>query len=289
MDTFAAMALATEEPTEALLLQKPYSRNQSIFTPVMWRNIICQSIFQFVLFNFFLFSIRFFPTDTYDFINRAQSSDDCAWFEQMQAKYPHKANNGKFYSEIYQCNYIINDMEPLEFTYQLNGVEQTIPADDRLTGNADVLRNPGLCRHYAFLFNLYVFLQIFNEINAKKLLPSEVNVLAGLFNNWYFITILLLSFGVQIALVQISGVAHIMKMKTLTFGQLMLTVAIGASSIVWGFIIRLLPLRWFGNLKIQEEPQTDEQESRSIKATLRKSRRQNTRQLSRTTKEFNES
>jgi len=83
MDTFAAMALATEEPTEALLLQKPYSRNQSIFTPVMWRNIICQSIFQFVLFNFFLFSVRFYPTDTYDFIDRAQSSDDCAWFEQM--------------------------------------------------------------------------------------------------------------------------------------------------------------------------------------------------------------
>jgi magnesium-transporting ATPase (P-type) len=45
MDTFAAMALATEAPTEDLLLQKPYSRSDSIFTPVMFRNIIGQAIY----------------------------------------------------------------------------------------------------------------------------------------------------------------------------------------------------------------------------------------------------
>lgn len=40
MDTFAALALATEDPHPRLLEQKPYSRNESIITPVMWRNII---------------------------------------------------------------------------------------------------------------------------------------------------------------------------------------------------------------------------------------------------------
>lgn len=40
MDTFAALALATEEPSVRLLDQKPYTRTESIFTPVMWRNII---------------------------------------------------------------------------------------------------------------------------------------------------------------------------------------------------------------------------------------------------------
>ena len=40
MDTFAALALATEPPTMALLEQKPYSRADSIITNVMWRNII---------------------------------------------------------------------------------------------------------------------------------------------------------------------------------------------------------------------------------------------------------
>jgi magnesium-transporting ATPase (P-type) len=45
MDTFAALALATEPPSEALLLQPPYSRTELIVTPVMWRNIVGQSFY----------------------------------------------------------------------------------------------------------------------------------------------------------------------------------------------------------------------------------------------------
>jgi magnesium-transporting ATPase (P-type) len=45
MDTFAALALATEPPSEDLLNDKPHSKKDSIVTSVMWRNIIGQSIF----------------------------------------------------------------------------------------------------------------------------------------------------------------------------------------------------------------------------------------------------
>lgn len=58
-----------------------------------------------------------------------------------------------------------------------------------------------MSRHYAFLFNTYVYLQIFNEINAKKLLPSENNVFAGLFNNTFFMSILAISCAVQVTIV----------------------------------------------------------------------------------------
>lgn len=50
MDTFAALALATEPPTMALLDLKPYSRAESIITPVMWRNILGQVVYQLVIF-----------------------------------------------------------------------------------------------------------------------------------------------------------------------------------------------------------------------------------------------
>lgn len=40
MDTCAALALATEPPSDDLLDQPPYSRNELIVTPVMWRNIV---------------------------------------------------------------------------------------------------------------------------------------------------------------------------------------------------------------------------------------------------------
>jgi P-type Ca2+ transporter type 2B len=40
MDTLAALALATEPPSEELLNDKPYTRNELIVTSIMWRNIV---------------------------------------------------------------------------------------------------------------------------------------------------------------------------------------------------------------------------------------------------------
>ena len=40
MDTFASLALATEPPGARLLENPPYSRNESMVTLSMWKNII---------------------------------------------------------------------------------------------------------------------------------------------------------------------------------------------------------------------------------------------------------
>ena len=40
MDTFAALALATEPPKEEIIKGKPYPKNDNIITAVMWRNIL---------------------------------------------------------------------------------------------------------------------------------------------------------------------------------------------------------------------------------------------------------
>jgi Ca2+-transporting ATPase len=45
MDTFAALALATEPPKADIIKGKPYPKNDSIVTPVMWRNVLGQSFF----------------------------------------------------------------------------------------------------------------------------------------------------------------------------------------------------------------------------------------------------
>lgn len=45
MDSMAALALATEPPAPELLSERPYSKTENIVTPIMWRNIIGQSLF----------------------------------------------------------------------------------------------------------------------------------------------------------------------------------------------------------------------------------------------------
>lgn len=49
MDTFAALALATEPPIPELLNRKPYGRTESLITKKMWVSIIGQSIYQLAI------------------------------------------------------------------------------------------------------------------------------------------------------------------------------------------------------------------------------------------------
>lgn len=49
MDTFAALALATEPPEEDVLTRPPYHKDAAIVTDVMWRNVFGHSIYQIIV------------------------------------------------------------------------------------------------------------------------------------------------------------------------------------------------------------------------------------------------
>eukprot|EP00005_Dracoamoeba_jomungandri_P005509 CAMPEP_0174260700 /NCGR_PEP_ID=MMETSP0439-20130205/10309_1 /TAXON_ID=0 /ORGANISM="Stereomyxa ramosa, Strain Chinc5" /LENGTH=977 /DNA_ID=CAMNT_0015345003 /DNA_START=56 /DNA_END=2989 /DNA_ORIENTATION=+ len=53
MDTMAALALATEAPTEELLTRKPYGKDDPLITRTMWKKILGQAAYQLVV-NFFI-------------------------------------------------------------------------------------------------------------------------------------------------------------------------------------------------------------------------------------------
>lgn len=49
MDTFGALALATEKPDDKILKIKPIDQSESLVSPVMWRNIVGGSIYQVIV------------------------------------------------------------------------------------------------------------------------------------------------------------------------------------------------------------------------------------------------
>jgi hypothetical protein len=49
MDTFAALALATEPPDEDILDRAPYHKDAPIVTDVMWRNVHGHAIYQIIV------------------------------------------------------------------------------------------------------------------------------------------------------------------------------------------------------------------------------------------------
>ena len=147
MDTFAALALATEPPSESLLTEKPYERNEQIVTAVMWRNIIGQGLYQATVLVTLLFA-------GFNIFGLTEHPD----------------------------KYIETKI----------GDDTIFTPTDRLT-------------LYTIIFHTFVFMQVFNEINARKLGVYEYNVFAGFFNNWLFLLVIILTIIVQCLMVTYGG------------------------------------------------------------------------------------
>ncbi|XP_033017831.1 plasma membrane calcium-transporting ATPase 1 isoform X4 [Lacerta agilis] len=169
MDTLASLALATEPPTEALLLRKPYGRNKPLISRTMMKNILGHACYQLVV----VFTLLFAGEKIFDI------------------------DSGR---------------------------------------NAPLHAPPS--EHYTIVFNTFVMMQLFNEINARKI-HGERNVFEGIFNNVIFCTIVLGTFIVQIVIVQFGGKPF--SCSELTVEQWLWSIFLGMGTLLWGQLISTIP------------------------------------------------
>lgn len=87
-------------------------------------------------------------------------------------------------------------------------------------------------------FNIFVFLQIFNEINSRKLYSSQINVFSNFFNNFMFLFVIILTFVLQLALVQYAG--KYLKIVPLTLHEHLVCIGLGSLSLVVCFLSKLI-------------------------------------------------
>ncbi|CAK4641525.1 unnamed protein product [Aphanomyces euteiches] len=95
-------------------------------------------------------------------------------------------------------------------------------------------RNPP-SQHFTIVFNTFVFLQLFNELNARKI-HDEMNIFQGLWGNHMFLGISIFQVGAQAIICQLGGRAFGCKM--LTTAQFFICVGLGALSLPMGFVLR---------------------------------------------------
>nr|XP_020633107.1 plasma membrane calcium-transporting ATPase 1 isoform X1 [Pogona vitticeps]XP_020633114.1 plasma membrane calcium-transporting ATPase 1 isoform X1 [Pogona vitticeps]XP_020633121.1 plasma membrane calcium-transporting ATPase 1 isoform X1 [Pogona vitticeps] len=169
MDTLASLALATEPPTESLLLRKPYGRNKPLISRTMMKNILGHAFYQLVV----VFTLLFAGEKIFDI------------------------DSGR---------------------------------------NAPLHAPPS--EHYTIVFNTFVMMQLFNEINARKI-HGERNVFEGIFNNAIFCTIVLGTFIVQIIIVQFGGKPF--SCSELTIEQWLWSIFLGMGTLLWGQLISTIP------------------------------------------------
>jgi Ca2+-transporting ATPase len=96
------------------------------------------------------------------------------------------------------------------------------------------------------VFNTFVFLQIFNEVNCRRL-DNRLNVFSGVLKNNYFMAIFVIMVVFQIVIVEWGGEAF--KTEKIDRAQWAICVILGFLSLPFGVIIRLIPDELFGGLK----------------------------------------
>ncbi|KAE9968546.1 hypothetical protein BLS_009228 [Venturia inaequalis] len=159
MDTFAALALATDPPSGSLLDRKPEPKHHALITLTMWKMIISQSLIQLIVTFLLYFGGR-------------------GWLG-----YPEKQQS-------------------------------------------------------TLVFNVFVWMQIFNAINSRKI-DNTKNIFEGFWRNYLFMGIMLIMIGGQTIIVFVGGAAFVV--EPLNGVQWAISIGLGLLSLPVGFLTRMIP------------------------------------------------
>jgi Ca2+-transporting ATPase len=159
MDTFAALALATDPPSGSLLDRKPEPKHHPLITLTMWKMIVGQSIFQLIV----TFVLYF-------------AGPSWLKYDPVQQK--------------------------------------------------------------TLVFNVFVWMQIFNAINSRRI-DNSFNIFEGFWRNYLFMGIMLIMIGGQVLIVFVGGAAFVV--KPLNGVQWGISIVLGLLSLPIGVLVRCVP------------------------------------------------
>ncbi|KAL2869448.1 putative calcium transporting ATPase (Pmc1) [Aspergillus lucknowensis] len=172
MDTFAALALATDPPTADILKRPPTPRHAPLFTVTMWKMILGQSIYKL----------------TICFV-------------------------------LYFAGHSILNLDK-------NSPRETLTRD-------------------TIIFNTFVWMQIFNEFNCRRL-DNRFNIFEGILKNRWFFFINMLMVGGQILIIFIGGAAF--GVSRLNGWQWGVCLGFAVLCIPWAAVLKVVPDRYVGVL-----------------------------------------
>lgn len=94
------------------------------------------------------------------------------------------------------------------------------------------------------IFNTFVWMQIFNEFNSRRL-DNKFNIFEGIHRNQFFIFINFLMVGLQVVIICFGAQAFQITPGGLDGNQWAISVIIAMVSLPWAVVIRLFPDAWF--------------------------------------------
>lgn len=275
-DTMGALALATEDPNPELLLMKPYGRNENLITRIMWKHILVQGGYQIFWMFFILYgATKLLDDPKYD--GRYDIEKEFSyWARECPADLTEAGIPGNS-TVAYVCN-IMNvcgfpyqngddsKNSPacnLYRDYWSTVTPPRVPSDPRAAmcwgtdaecdlfqayksaedtmkekyqEHSDLEYRPAL----SVLFNTFIFCQIFNEINARRI-NDEYTIFHGLFSNPIFVGVIIITIGFQVIIINVPFVnTKFFKVEPLLWQEWLITIAIGFGAIPLSLLTRFL-------------------------------------------------
>ncbi|XP_012582295.1 PREDICTED: plasma membrane calcium-transporting ATPase 4 isoform X2 [Condylura cristata] len=133
--------------------------------------------------------------------------------------------------------------------YQLTVIFSLVFAGEKFfdidSGRNAPLHSPP-SQHYTIIFNTFVLMQLFNEINSRKI-HGERNVFSGIFRNIIFCAVVFGTFVSQIIIVELGGKPF--SCTKLTLSQWLWCLLIGIGELLWGQVICTIPTKSLKFLK----------------------------------------
>lgn len=259
MDTMGALALGTEQPTDALLARPPYKRDAALVNKPMWRNILFQSAYQLIVLLLLLFlggggsngepggwfnvvsgnTCKEFSSSSlddglfaWDTSGKHVGSDTgtvgCATFTEGILK------DGSSYPTL-SC------ADDLSYSCMLEKGYDDFSEYDHHSFEENCLKcdEPNFV-HYSIIFNAFVWCQIFNEFNARSI-GDEWNVWMGLHKNPVFMVVIVVTIALQIFIIEAGG--YFTKTSGLTAMQWVISALLGVGAIPVGVVMRFFPVK----------------------------------------------
>jgi hypothetical protein len=117
--------------------------------------------------------------------------------------------------------------------------------------------------HFTIFFDVFVFLQVFNSINARKLNPKELDIFEGIEDNIYYVIVQgFIVFG-QIVLVTFGGRA--VRTQPLSIFQHICCGLIASLSLGVGYLVKKIPIDMSEKIVKTKEEIDEEIEEEKIK------------------------
>jgi Ca2+ transporting ATPase len=142
MDTLASLALATQPPGDHLLERSPQKKTEYIVSRKMWKHIFGQAFIQIIIIFSMMYAGEWFLPEYGD------KDDDQI---MVNPENEDMVRSGRLYKITSHDDYYEYQEDP------------------------DI----GPSRHFTYIFNIFVLMQLFNEFCARKI-KDECNIFEGL-------------------------------------------------------------------------------------------------------------